>query len=162
VRRFLDRLRIASVADGNKSSLGRPAVIGGQLNDRFMSIVCGTALILATSGAVFAADMAVKAPPPAPPPSVWGWSGSYIGVGGSFNWSHFDQSLQSLSRIINVFNGPVLVAQGQEGGPFSTSTETNPVSPPMSSSAIWFRFPAATGCPGSNSPTNTQTLARRR
>jgi outer membrane immunogenic protein len=64
-----------------------------------------------------AADMPVKAPPPAPP-AVWDWSGFYIGVGGSFNSTHFDQSLQGVSGTINVFDGPVIVAQGQEGGPF--------------------------------------------
>ena len=88
------------------------------MNNRLISIVCGSALIVATSGAVFAADMAVKTPPPAPPPAVWDWSGFYIGGGGSFNWTHFDQSLQGVSGTINVFRGPVLVAQGQEGGPF--------------------------------------------
>ena len=64
-----------------------------------------------------AADMPVKAPPPAPS-AVWDWSGFYIGVGGSFNSTHFDQSLQGVSGTINVFDGPVIVAQGQEGGPF--------------------------------------------
>ncbi len=64
---------------------------------RLISIVCGSGLILATSGLVFAADMAVKAPPP-PPPAVWDWSGFYIGVGGSYNWTHFDQSLQGISE----------------------------------------------------------------
>lgn len=97
--------------------LGAAAVICDQMNYRLISIVCGTALILATSGAVLAADMAVKAPPPAPS-AVWDWSGFYIGVGGSFNSTHFDQSLQGVSGTINVFDGPVLVAQGQEGGPF--------------------------------------------
>jgi opacity protein-like surface antigen len=86
------------------------------MNNRLVSIVYGTALILATSGAVFAADMAVKAPPPA----VWDWSGFYIGVGGSFNATHFDQSLQGVSGTINVvdLSTQTLVAQGQEGGPF--------------------------------------------
>jgi len=89
------------------------------MNNRPISIVCGTALILATGGAVFAADMPVKAPPP-PPPAVWDWSGFYIGAGGSFNWTHFDQSLQGVSGIINVVNSGTgaLVAQAQEGGPF--------------------------------------------
>jgi len=87
------------------------------MDSRLISIVCGSGLIVATSGLVFAADMAVKAPPP-PPPAVWDWSGFYIGVGGSYNWTHFDQSLQGISGLINVFNGPVLIAQGQEGGPF--------------------------------------------
>jgi outer membrane immunogenic protein len=89
------------------------------MNNRFMSILCGTALILATSGAVFAADMPVKAPPPAPLPAVWDWSGFYIGVGGSFNWTHFDQSLQGVSGTINFVDpSGQLVAYGQEGGPF--------------------------------------------
>jgi len=87
------------------------------MDSRLISIVCGSCLIVATSGVVFAADMAVKAPPP-PPPAVWDWSGLYIGVGGSYNWTHFDQSLQGVSGVINVFDGPVLTAQGQEGGPF--------------------------------------------
>jgi len=89
------------------------------MNNRLIAIVCGTALILTTSGAVFAADMPVKAPPPTPPP-VWDWSGFYIGVGGSFNWTHFGQSLQGVSGTINVVDSltQTLIAQGQEGGPF--------------------------------------------
>jgi hypothetical protein len=87
------------------------------MDSRLISIVCGSGLIVATSGVVFAADMAVKAPPP-PAPAVWDWSGFYIGVGGSYNWTHFDQSLQGVSGVINVFDGPMLIAQGQEGGPF--------------------------------------------
>lgn len=85
------------------------------MNNRLISIVCGTALILATSSAVHAADMALKAP--APPP-VWDWSGFSVGAGGSFNWTHFDQSLQGISGLISFFDGPVLIAVGQEGGPF--------------------------------------------
>ena len=87
------------------------------MDSRLISIVCGSGLIVVTSGVVFAADMAVKAPPPRPP-AVWDWSGFYIGVGGSYNWTHFDQSLQGVSGVINVFDGPVPIAQGQEGGPF--------------------------------------------
>jgi outer membrane immunogenic protein len=88
------------------------------MHKRRMSIVCAAGLILATSRAAFPADMAVKGPPPALPPAVWDWSGFYIGAGGSFSWSHFDQSLQSVSGTINVSTGPVLIAQGQEEGPF--------------------------------------------
>src|SRR5205807_10280286 len=84
---------------------------------RLISIVCGSGLILATSGLVIAADMAVKAPPP-PPPAVWDWSGFYIGVGGSYNWTHSDQSLHGISGLIAVCNAPVVIAQGQQGGPF--------------------------------------------
>src|SRR5258707_1454514 len=87
------------------------------MDSRFIYIFCGTGLIVATSGLVFAADMAVKAPPP-PPHAVWDWSGFYIGVGASYNWTRFDQSLQGVSGVINVFDGSVLTAQGQEGGPF--------------------------------------------
>src|SRR3954453_12102914 len=78
------------------------------------SIVYGSALFVATSGAVLAADMSIKPRPPA----LLDWSGFYIGGGGSFNWAHFDQLLQGISGTVNVLNGPVLVAQGQEGGPF--------------------------------------------
>jgi hypothetical protein len=114
VRRFLKRFRLAIVANGNENL----AITGVQMNNRLISIVCGSALIVATSGAVFAADMAVKAPPKAPPPAVWNWSGFYIGVGGSYNWTHFDQSLQGISGVISVFNAGVLTALGGEGGPF--------------------------------------------
>ena len=72
----------------------------------------GAALFLG-SGAVLAGEMADKAPPP----GVWDWSGFYIGAGGSFNSIHFDQSLQGVSGIINVFDGTVPIAKGQEGGP---------------------------------------------
>jgi opacity protein-like surface antigen len=67
------------------------------------------------SRSVFAADMPVKA---LAPPTVWSWSGFYIGAGGSFNWSRFDQALQGISGIQNITIGPDLVAQAQEGGPF--------------------------------------------
>jgi outer membrane immunogenic protein len=48
------------------------------------SVICG-AFFLAASGSAFAADMAVKAPPPAPA-SVYNWTGWYAGVnaGASF------------------------------------------------------------------------------
>src|SRR6516225_9822873 len=62
----------------------------------------------------------LPAPPPVPLPAVWDWSGFYIGVGGSFNWTHFDQSLQGVSGTINFVDSSTgeLVAQGQEGGPW--------------------------------------------
>ena len=87
------------------------------MDKRLVSIVCGSGLIVATSGVVLAAERVVEAPPP-PPSAVGDWSGFYIGAGGSYNWTHFDQSLQGVSGVISVFDGPVLVAQGQEGGPF--------------------------------------------
>ena len=80
---------------------------------RKLAIAVGASATLA-SASVFAADVAVKAPPP----PVWNWSGFYAGAGGSLNWSHFDQSLQGVSGVTNVTLGPLLVAQGQAGGPF--------------------------------------------
>jgi outer membrane immunogenic protein len=55
------------------------------MSNRAISILLGTAFTLATSGFAFAADMAVKAPPPAPAP-VYNWTGWYAGVnvGASF------------------------------------------------------------------------------
>lgn len=75
------------------------------------------AIAALTSTSVLAADMAVKAPLD-PPPTIWSWSGLYVGAGGSVNWTHFDQSLQGVSGVTNVLVGPFLVAQGQAGGPF--------------------------------------------
>jgi opacity protein-like surface antigen len=72
------------------------------------------AIATLASTSVFAADMFVKAPPA----TVRSWSGFYIGAGGSFNWSQFDQALQGVSGIQNISIGPTLVAQAQEGGPF--------------------------------------------
>jgi opacity protein-like surface antigen/outer membrane protease len=43
-------------------------------------LIAGVSLAaLMTAGPVGAADMAVKAPPPAPPP-VWNWTGGYVGL----------------------------------------------------------------------------------
>ena len=75
------------------------------------------ALTVLTSTTVFAGDMAVKAPP-ASPPTDWNWSGFYVGAGGSLNWTHFDQALQGVSGVTDVFLGPILIAQGQAGGPY--------------------------------------------
>jgi hypothetical protein len=74
--------------------------------------IAAIATLVSTS--VFAADIPVKALPPA----GWDWSGFFIGVGGSFNSSHFDQSLQGVSGTISFFDGPDLIATGQESGPF--------------------------------------------
>jgi hypothetical protein len=38
------------------------------MNNRLGLTICGVAFSLAASGSAFAADMAVKAPPPAPAP----------------------------------------------------------------------------------------------
>src|SRR5262245_21302958 len=86
--------------------------IQGAYVQKLAIAVAAIATLAGTS--VFAADMPVKAPPA----TAWSWSGFYIGAGGSFNWSRFDQALQGVSGIQNITIGPDLVAQGQEGGPF--------------------------------------------
>jgi len=84
----------------------------GTYMQKLAAAVAATAMLASTS--VFAADMPMKAPSP----TVWSWSGFYIGAGGSFNWTRFDQALQGVSGIQNITIGPDLVAQAQEGGPF--------------------------------------------
>ena len=45
-------------------------------------------LALGAFSPVFAADMAVKAPPPAPLPAIYNWSGFYVGANGGWGSSH--------------------------------------------------------------------------
>jgi outer membrane immunogenic protein len=68
--------------------------------------------LAATSGLVFAADMAVKAPPPAAPAPVYNWTGWYVGVnaGASFG---------NVKTDFNVAPGTSLVIEGES---FSTGT----------------------------------------
>src|ERR1700754_1911745 len=44
-------------------------------------------VLLGTAGSASAADMAVKAPPPAPLPVIYNWSGFYIGANGGWGQS---------------------------------------------------------------------------
>ena len=78
------------------------------------TVIVVAAVTMLVSTSALAADMAVKALPAA----VWDWAGFYIGAGGSYNWTLFDQALQGVSGIQNITIGPGLVAQAQEGGPF--------------------------------------------
>ena len=91
------------------------AILGGlsRAYVRKLAIVVAAIATLASTSVV-AADMPVKTPPAA----AWNWSGLYVGVGGGFNWSRFDQALQGISSVQNIFLGPALIAQAQEGGPF--------------------------------------------
>lgn len=50
-----------------------------KISNRAISIVSRSAFILAARGPAFAADMAVKTPPPAPA-LVYSWTGWYAGV----------------------------------------------------------------------------------
>ena len=52
-------------------------------------LVCTVGLIaLGAAAPALAADMAVKAPPPAPLPVIYNWSGFYIGANGGWGSSH--------------------------------------------------------------------------
>jgi outer membrane immunogenic protein len=76
----------------------------------------GSILAIATVGTASAADIAVKAPIPAPPP-VSDWSGIYVGVEGGYGWGK--QSTDAISR----------------GGPFAATMtvagDTLPLAPPF-------------------------------
>jgi outer membrane immunogenic protein len=52
--------------------------------------------VLGMAGTASAADMAVKAPPPAPLPVIYNWSGFYIGANGGWGQSH---------SCVDFFNG---------------------------------------------------------
>jgi outer membrane immunogenic protein len=63
------------------------------MRNKLISSLAGAAFSFATAGFAFAADMAVKAPPPAPAP-VYNWTGWYVGgnVGASFGRATTDFS----------------------------------------------------------------------
>jgi outer membrane immunogenic protein len=56
------------------------------MRNKLISGLAGTAFSFAASGLAFAADMAVKAPPPAPMP-VPSWTGFYGGIEFGGGWS---------------------------------------------------------------------------
>jgi len=51
-------------------------------------ILSSAIALVALTGSAVAADMAVKAPPPAPLPVIYNWSGFYIGGNGGWGSSH--------------------------------------------------------------------------
>jgi len=56
---------------------------------RLFRVVGRSALLITASVTVAgAANMAVKAPPPAPPPAVSTWTGLYVGINGGGDWGH--------------------------------------------------------------------------
>ena len=61
------------------------------MRNKLKSSIAGAALSFAASGLAFAADIALKAPPPAPVP-VYNWTGWYVGVnaGASFGRAKTD------------------------------------------------------------------------
>jgi outer membrane immunogenic protein len=68
---------------------------GGLMRNKLLSSVAGAAFSLAASGLAFAADVAVKAPPPAPAP-VYNWTGWYVGVNAG----------ASMGKVKTDFNAP--------------------------------------------------------
>jgi outer membrane immunogenic protein len=65
------------------------------VSKRLISLFAATAFILGTSGSAFAADMPVKAPPPAPPPFlVATWTGFYVGLNAGGNWGTSNRSTE--------------------------------------------------------------------
>jgi len=51
-------------------------------------LLLSSIVLAALTGSAVAADMAVKAPPPAPLPLIYSWSGFYIGANGGWGSSH--------------------------------------------------------------------------
>ena len=55
---------------------------------RFLLATVGSVALLGMAAPALAADMAVKAPPPAPLPMIYNWSGFYVGANGGWGQSH--------------------------------------------------------------------------
>jgi hypothetical protein len=73
--------------------------------------VCAMAALLAFAGRASAEGL------PVPQQTSVPKSGFFAGVGGSYNWTRFDQSLKGVSGVTDIMLGPDLFAEGQAGGP---------------------------------------------
>ena len=51
----------------------------------FRNLIAAIGMLSLSSAGAMAADLALKAPPPAPPPPSW--TGFYIGVNGGASWA---------------------------------------------------------------------------
>ena len=71
-------------------------------------------LAACASSPTFAADMAVKAPPPAPLPMIYNWSGFYIGANGGWGQSH--NCLDFITAVGTVASGCDDRSGGVAGG----------------------------------------------
>jgi len=77
-----------------------------------MRVMLGSVAALAMISSAMAADLPVKAPPPAPVMApVWNWNGFYIGINGGYSWGHSSRDL----NFFNPLNG-VLLATGTGQG----------------------------------------------
>jgi outer membrane immunogenic protein len=82
---------------------------------KFWMCLVGLAALGATAPAL-AADMAVKAPPPAPLPVIYNWSGFYIGANGGGGWSHKCWDVTSFRAPIASFREGCHDASGGVAG----------------------------------------------
>jgi len=77
-----------------------------------MRVILGSVAALAMISSAMAADLPVKAPPPAPVMApVWNWNGFYIGINGGYSWGHSSRDL----NFFNPLNG-VALATGTGAG----------------------------------------------
>jgi outer membrane immunogenic protein len=73
-----------------------------------------TTFVLAVSGSAFAADIAVKAPPPAPAP-VYNWTGWYAGVNAGASFGHVTTDFSVAPVRVTTLAGPAITTSGVAG-----------------------------------------------
>jgi len=79
-----------------------------------LTILAATAFLLAASRFAFAADMAVKAPPP-PPSPVYSWTGWYVGGNVGYGWGDANNDIAGTGTIVTgVFTNPPTTFAGSE------------------------------------------------
>ena len=75
-----------------------------------------TTILAALTGSAVAADMAVKAPPPAPLPVIYNWTGFYIGANGGWGQSRDCWGLVPLAGRAVIDEGCASRSGGVLGG----------------------------------------------
>ncbi len=72
------------------------------MRNKLISSLAGAVFSFAASGLALAADMAVKAPPPAPAP-VFSWTGFFIGGNIGGGWGHRDVTFTANDPAATTF-----------------------------------------------------------
>jgi hypothetical protein len=85
---------------------------GFHMGNRLNLISCAVTFILAECGTVFAADMPLKAPPPAAAPS-YSWTGWYVGLTAGYGWG--DPSLNLKGDNDAASREPSVQTASQQG-----------------------------------------------
>ena len=85
--------------------------------------VISAAVAMSLATPALAADMAVKAPPPAPLPMIYDWSGFYIGANGGWGQSH--SCLDFVTAVGTVASGCGDRSGGVAGGQIGYRWQTN-------------------------------------